>query len=279
MMNNLFENRALCIATKHGKECVISPAIQQLGVLPFTSNLIDTDSLGTFSGEIERTLSPIDAARQKCILANDLTGCDLVIASEGSFGAHPVVGFLPCDEELLLLCDYKNNLEIVVKEISPNTNFASSNITCLTELLSFAESSQFPSHGLIFKDENNKVIAKGITDWSTLTTLYNGAILKNRFIRVETDMRANFNPTRLSVIEQCAIKLVAAAKSKCPRCLSPGFIATEAIAGLPCSSCGLPTKSTLKHVRQCKVCGFADEKLFPHAKRFEDPSFCDFCNP
>jgi hypothetical protein len=58
----LFENRKLIIATKHKKEEVIGPLIQSaLGVIPFTDKRLDTDTLGTFTGEIERTVSPIEA--------------------------------------------------------------------------------------------------------------------------------------------------------------------------------------------------------------------------
>jgi hypothetical protein len=51
----MFEGRRLLIATKHHKEQVIAPVFEkELAVQCFTSDEFDTDSLGTFSGEIER---------------------------------------------------------------------------------------------------------------------------------------------------------------------------------------------------------------------------------
>jgi len=69
---------------------------KELGVICIVPENLDTDLLGTFSGEIERELSPMDAARQKCLLAMELTGADLAVASEGSFGAHPLLYFFTC---------------------------------------------------------------------------------------------------------------------------------------------------------------------------------------
>ncbi|MFX6226246.1 DUF6671 family protein, partial [Acinetobacter baumannii] len=80
---------------------------------------------------MERELNPLETARKKCYAAMELTGCNLAIASEGSFGAHPIIGFVPADEELLVLIDRKNNMEIKVKEISTATNFAGKEITNL----------------------------------------------------------------------------------------------------------------------------------------------------
>ncbi len=88
-----------------------------------TPNELNTDQLGTFSGEIERVLSPIDAAREKCKLAFESTDIDLVISSEGSFGPHPSYFFAPSDEEYLVLKDWKNDFEIVVKTWSLDTNY------------------------------------------------------------------------------------------------------------------------------------------------------------
>ena len=113
--NNFFTNRTLAIATKHNKEAVIAPILEKhLLVTCITPENLDTDQLGTFSGEIERVMDPLAAARQKCYLAMERANTDLAVASEGSFGAHPLLYFLPADDELLLLVDKKNNLEIVV---------------------------------------------------------------------------------------------------------------------------------------------------------------------
>ncbi len=115
----MFQDRRILIATNHGKESVISPLLEQ--ELGLKSELVEnllTDSLGTFSGEIERFDDPLTTLRNKCLLGLKVTDCDLVIASEGSFGAHPSLFFVQSNEELVMLLDTKNNLEISTKFIS-----------------------------------------------------------------------------------------------------------------------------------------------------------------
>ena len=86
-VQSLFRGRKLVIATMHGKEQVIAPVLQEaLGVEMILTGSLNTDTFGTFSGEIPRELSPEAAALAKCNLAMQLTGCDLAVASEGSFG-------------------------------------------------------------------------------------------------------------------------------------------------------------------------------------------------
>jgi len=47
----MFERRRLIIATKHQKEQVIAPLLENtLGVSCFIDESFDTDTLGTFSG-------------------------------------------------------------------------------------------------------------------------------------------------------------------------------------------------------------------------------------
>ncbi|MDP4663699.1 MAG: hypothetical protein NWS74_08540, partial [Salibacteraceae bacterium] len=66
----MFQGRNLIVATKHQKESVIAPLLQTaLGVQCLTNPAFDTDKLGTFTGEVERVLDPIQTARQKCLMA------------------------------------------------------------------------------------------------------------------------------------------------------------------------------------------------------------------
>ncbi len=278
----IFNNRKLLIATKHQKEKVIAPLFESaLGVSCFTSSTFDTDSLGTFSGEILRKDDALTTLRKKCTLAMELNHCDLVIASEGSFGAHPSVFFAQADDELLMLMDAKNELEIVVRELSIETNFNASVITSEDELESFAQKVKFPSHGLIIKpDEKNfQKIVKGITDLGALKKHFHD--IKNEYgsAYIETDMRANFNPTRMKIIEKAAGKLLKTVMTLCPRCETPGFSVAKAMPGLPCEWCNSPTNSTLSLLYSCKKCDFTKEEMYPHNKTKELPDYCNFCNP
>lgn len=278
----MFNGRKLIIATKHGKEKVIAPVLEkEVGVTCLVTSKLDTDIFGTFTGEVEREFDPISTARQKCLLAMELSDCDLGIASEGSFGPHPVIFFTSADEEWLLFIDKKNKLEIIVRELSTVTNFNGKEIRSLSELLSFARLVQFPSHGLIIrKSKDDKInIIKGITEESLLIKSFNTIYTRCGSVYVETDMRALYNPTRMSVIENATEKLVTKLKSGCPQCNTPGFDITQLKRGLPCNLCGLPTNAPLSYSYTCQACHFTCEELYPHKKVKEDPAYCDFCNP
>ena len=281
-MQDIFKNRKLIIATKHQKERVIAPILTEaLGVECFVPDNFDTDLLGTFSGEIERKSDPISTVRQKCLMAMEMYNCDLGLASEGSFGAHPTVYFAAADDELLIFIDKKNNLEIIVREISTVTNFNAREIENTRQLIDFADKVHFPSHSLILrksKDENLDIV-KGISDNVSLLNAYRILFEKHGSVYVETDMRAMYNPMRMAVIETTAKKLVEKINSLCPSCQTPGFDITDFKEGLECSLCYMPTRSIKSVIYSCQHCSFSKEELHPKNKTLEDPMFCDFCNP
>lgn len=277
-----FTGRQLVIATMHGKEKVIAPQLEEkLGVTCFVPEHFDSDQLGTFTGEIQRHRNALDTARSKCLKAMEITGCGLGIASEGSFGPHPTLWFAPADDEILILIDTENNLEISVRELSTDTNFNASEIRSEKELLQFATECGFPEHGLILRKNASETtdIFKGIRDKKLLLSAFRMLLRKYGSVYAETDMRAMHNPKRMSVIAAAAEKLAARLLSKCPACHSPGFGISDRRAGLPCSNCLMPTKGTIALVHSCIKCSYSTEQLYPHAKKFEDPMYCDLCNP
>jgi hypothetical protein len=278
----MFKGRSLIIATKHEKEKVIAPLLDSsLGVISFVNPDFDTDTLGTFSGEIEREQDPIATARKKCLLAMELSNCDLGIASEGSFGSHPSMFFASADDEFLIFIDKKNDLEIIARELSTETNFNGSEIKNEQELLDFADLVKFPSHGLILRTSkaNNKNIIKDITNLEDLKKYFHFMFDNFKNVYAETDMRAMHNPSRMAVIETATKKLVDKINSCCPKCTTPGFSVTDAKKGLACGLCGSPTNSTLSFIYSCQKCQFKKEEMYPHQKTTEDPMYCDYCNP
>lgn len=278
----MFEGRKIVIATKHRKEEVIAPIlIEQLGLDPFVVEGLDTDLFGTFTGEIERDAGPLEALRRKAERAIQITGVDLAIASEGSFGPHPTVFFVPAGEELMLLMDKKNDVEVLAKSISTETNFGSAEVETEEDLLAFADKSQFPSHALILSaaHENNAGFVKGITSKDVLLSSFHDIRERSKTVFVQTDMRALFNPTRMKNIALACHVLMKNIKSTCPGCVTPGYIVSDVLSGLPCSLCGRPTKSTLAHQYVCKKCGQEEIRYYPNLKVEEDPTFCDYCNP
>lgn len=278
----MFQHRKLIIATKHRKELVMAPILEKaLGVKCFVDENFDSDVLGTFTGEINRELDPIATAREKCLRAMNANHCDLGVASEGSFGPHPSLFFMGADDEFLIFIDLANHLEIVVRELSTETNFNGKPIENKKELLLFAEQVGFPSHGLILRNANNDnaAIFKGITDVNALMETYDLILSKYKTVYAETDMRALFNPSRMKVIESATKKLVVKINSQCPQCKTPSFDVKKSKKGLKCSLCGSPTDTTLSHIYVCQHCAFEKEEWYSNQKTTEDPTYCNYCNP
>lgn len=278
----MFAERKLLIATKHQKETVIAPLFEtEFAMHCFTSDAFDTDNLGTFSGEITRKKDALTTLRNKCILASNATQCDLVVASEGSFGPHPTLFFAHADEELVMLKDFKNDLEIVASVMSLETNFNGQVIHSELELCDFANKVKFPTHGIILKPEEKSRfnVKKNLLCKDALISAYHQ--LKHDFTTVyaETDMRAMYNPTRMQVIEKTTKKLIEKIKTLCPQCDTPGFDIVKINPGLPCELCSLPTRSTLNAIYQCQKCAHEEIKMYPRGVKFEDPTYCDHCNP
>ena len=278
----IFEGRTLVIATMHQKEKVIAPLLEtKLGVKCIVSDQLNTDDFGTFSGEISRAKNPLDVLRMKCNAAMDLTNVDLAVASEGSFGNHPLMFFTRADDELLMLVDRQNKLEIVERELSLQTNLNAAFVNNIEELKSFADKIHFPSHAICMKDSESggSYLVKGIQSMNQLKSCFHKCFNEFKSVYVETDMRALYNPTRMKVIEVATAKLCATIASKCPNCSCPGYSVQTVLSGLPCSNCHFPTKSMKALVYKCAQCAFEEKKNFPHEKTEEDPRYCDFCNP
>ena len=278
----MLQGRKLLIATKHEKEKVIAPVLEkELGVKCFVAENFDTDVLGTFTGEVERKDDPITTARNKCLLAMERYDCDLGIASEGSFGPHPSMFFIHADDEMILFIDKKNDLEIIARELSTETNFNGDEIKTEKQLHDFARQVKFPSHGLIIrkaKDDFTEIV-KGIVDSEKLNNTFQHFISTYGMAYAESDMRAMYNPTRMKVIEKAAKKLADKINSCCPQCNTPGFGITDGKQGLRCKQCNFPTRSTLSYIYSCQKCAYTKEEMYPNKKTTEDPMYCDVCNP
>ena len=138
--------------------------------------------------------------------------------------------FASADDEFLIFIDKKNNLEIIARELSLETNLDGKEIRTLEELMEFAQSAHFPSHGLILRRslDDSRDMTKGITDMHELRETYEQLISKYTSVYVETDMRAMYNPSRMKVIEAATYTLIEKINSLCPECHMPGFGITDA---------------------------------------------------
>jgi hypothetical protein len=204
-----FAGRLATIATMHRKEQVIAPALEtELGLTCQVPSNFNTDAFGTFTRDVDRSGDQRTTARRKAEAALDLTGGTLAIASEGSFGPHPQIPFMPCNREVVLLLDQQHGLEIVGEYLSTDTNYRAEAIASVEAALAFAQSVGFPHHGLVVMPQSQgnapDSIFKGITQDADLIAAVETLLVQSPQgrIHIETDMRAMHNPKRMQAIAQ-----------------------------------------------------------------------------
>ncbi|SRX56143.1 DUF6671 family protein [Aequorivita sp. CIP111184] len=280
--SEIFRNRCVVIATMHKKETVIEPLLkQEFGLKAITPKNFDTDQFGTFSGEIERVRNPLETVRAKALAALLQTNENLAIASEGSFGPHPESPFIIGNEELVILIDTKNGFEIIGRHFTEKTNFNHQKIENLNDLKEFSERIGFPEHGIILKISNEKNSESIYKDFKSFDLLHNQVVKlldEEKKVQAETDMRAFQNPTRMEAIKQATKNLVNIINTNCPKCNAPGYSIIEAIRGLRCELCNLPTKGLKGYIFSCQKCNFSCERKKEDVN-FQNATFCDYCNP
>lgn len=280
---NYFESKSFSVATKHKKEIVFSNVFSSLGLFFVPAPQIDTDVLGTFTGETERKHSPLETAVQKVkLLASQFKDVDFIIANEGSFGPHPYIPFVTADSEVIVLFDTKTETYFYLHNITTETNFAEKEISSVHQLEDFLNEIQFPSHAVIVSatsDDGITLFEKAIQDADMLKASINRllSISKNGLVKVQTDMRAHLNPSRMKFIKQCAVKFVEELKIVCPQCNYPQFKISRTERGLPCYNCNTPTQSVKNYYYECKNCNYIQTK--ENEKEYEDPMYCEVCNP
>lgn len=121
-------------------------------------------------------------------------------------------------------------------------------------------------------------IIKWLSEWIVLEDACKQRLLREPAIFVETDGRAHGNPMRMQMIGRATEDLLKKIQSQCPACGSPGFSVSHRIPGLPCSSCGAPTRLIQAEVFICQRC--SDKTVLPKdGSQYADPQWCDFCNP
>lgn len=270
------------LLTQHGKESVICPQLFDSNGLEVAHvSGYDTDKLGSFTRDIPRYGSQLDAARKKARVGMELSGSKLGIASEGAFDNDPYTGMLPWNYELVLLIDDTRNLEII-GFFGGHAQSASSQVSSWDELNALLSEAQFTTHQLVVRpdDEYHPECRKGIKDLGSLRDAFDWAIglSKEGKVFVENDLRAHTNPTRMANILKATQDLSRKMNSSCPKCSSPGFWITDRKKGLPCAYCAAPTNLPIANIWSCTQCDFKEEEVLMDQMK-ADPSKCNYCNP
>lgn len=265
----------LLLSSKHQKEHLLQPIFETLGLQLLVNTGFDTDGYGTFCGAIPRKEGPKITVKEKCLAGMVFAGKRQGLASEGSFGPHPSVPFLSINEEWLVLIDLDRNLEIFGRSTSAEVCHAQLDYRDAAQLDTFLANCAFGKQGLVFKDlQSGDLIEKGIQDPAQLAQLI------KRFPKwqIETDLRAHMNPLRQKNIVAAGRDLIHRMQSFCPACAQPDFSAQKVSGHLPCSWCQRPTESYQFLEYSCSACHYRVIEQRKD-KTFEDPQYCNNCNP
>jgi hypothetical protein len=276
----LYANKEILIATKHQKQRVIGPIIKDSLHSDWRVIEFDTDKFGTFTGEIPRTQNAKDTCIIKAITASQELNYPYVIASEGSFGAHPQIPFLPIQQEIMVFHDAIRDLTIVEQEMTTNTNYQTLLIESSTKLDDFLKMAKFPSHALCLQTFDQKlVIAKGIKNFSKLHQYLEFGYTIAPQLLLSTDMRAMMNPSRMHQIRNLCKKLVQRILTSCPSCQLPGFGLVGYDGNLLCQACQQPSSWHAYEVLACVKCEYQLRKNRSDKQTFIPEQYCQFCNP
>ena len=288
-----YAGRSAVLATMHRKEEAIAPALlSTVGLLVVPAPGLDTDQLGTFTGEISREGTMLDAATRKARLGMSVMGLPLGIASEGTFGPHPAIPFMPAGMELLVFVDDERQVVITESLVAEATNFDHLIISPGEALEVFLERIDFPAHGLIVRPNKGgsiEAIAKGIVEKSEIDRafIHAASLSRDGRARLETDMRAHLNPTRMKSIHPTRMKSIAVLAERlakrlamlCPACGAPGFGRTGTRPGLPCEDCGAPTLMVASEIFGCPGCDHREDRLRFDGFSRAPARNCPECNP
>lgn len=278
-----YVGQRLCLATHHGKQRALA--------LPFALGLgatlevcdCDTDSLGTFSGEVQRLDDALSTCRSKAWIGLEHSSLGLGMASEASFGPHHAVPMLAVGQELLVFIDRARELTVVEQRIGWRTNYAQKRLTPGEDPTPWLKQVGFPSHGVIARP-SERADGPFFKDLTDLVVLQEALAACRRLdsqgqVWLETDMRAHRNPTRMRSIRRLGVALVRRLCAPCPGCGSPGWGVIDRQAGLPCRCCGTPTDLLAVEMWGCPSCPLQVPRARRDGLEAADPGFCPWCNP
>ena len=273
------------LGSMHAKEAALRAPFRRIGVELLVPGGFDTDRWGSFAGDVQRRGSMEEAARAKARAAMIMTGLPVGLASEGSYGPHPFIPFLPLGLELLIWIDDENGVEIVETMSDPAPCFDHLTVRSAAEAEAFLQRTGFPETGLIVAPFANAgplpATAKGVRARAELDEAVASAGCRSPegLAVIQTDMRAHMNPKRMSTIASLGERLVQRLATPCPACRSPGFGKMRPGPGLPCSWCGTPTHEPSGEQRVCETCGHAVFTPRIDGRDSADPGACPACNP
>jgi hypothetical protein len=257
-----YANKRIGLATIHAKELAIGPPFRRLlDAEIVVAPKVDTDILGTFSGEIPRNDELIRTAVVKAEMAFATLDVDCAIASEGSYGPIERVPLNPAGVEIMAFVDRKRGVKIVETLLTHRTNWRMWRLKPGDPLLPVAiKTLRFPEYGIfVMKNSDYGQPVKGLKTVDEVVAAVDREARRSDdgLALMIADMRAHMNPTRMKVLRALGWKLAKRLAHVCPKCGAPGFGFIDSRRGLPCVDCGQPTHYVHFEIDGCNVCGHA----------------------
>jgi hypothetical protein len=279
-----YSGKVIALTTKHSKHRALSPAMRKELKAIVVTVQAETDQFGTFVGDVPRTETARATALAKARLGLEQTGWKLGLATEGSFQSNPFLPGYCLHVEWIAFVDESSGLEILECIKTDKTNFGHLLTKPGQDIQPFLQSSKFGSHSLIVRPNqpSGRVeVFRGVRDLETLmqTTREASEQSLDGLARLETDMRADQNPTRMEIIEALGNRLASRLRKQCAKCWAPGWGLIKVKRGIPCVDCHSPTTLIKAEIHGCGLCDHTEEQSTSDPLSFASPQYCDRCNP
>lgn len=275
-------------ATRHKKETVLRPLLSRCGIGCEAVD-VNTDLFGTFSGEVERTGTVRETLRKKIAAGMERRPDGrLFLASEGSFGPHPLWGWMSTDLESLLFYDRELDLEIYAEHLDTSPMHFERVLEPQDDFRAILRREfGLPEHGVVVRPEKTDMarwrwpVYKGLHhEWQVERAVRDSfAVSSTGRVVLTSDLRAQHNPRRQEAIRMAGEKLIEKLGSLCPICQVPGFAIARGVPGLPCAVCGEASHAARAVLWECAHCVHSEARPRTDGQRAIDPSECEFCNP
>lgn len=280
MAEHPYRGMTAALATRHGKQAAIAPAFRDVLGMDIVVADVDTDTFGTFAGEVSRLDTPLNTALAKAQAGVAASGLRYGLASEGTIGPDPRLPFISSALEIIVFVDVDR--DIVISEWTRATNVVTfrASVRPDDDLHAVLERADFPRHGLLVRssEDSDGLMTKGIMNEADLIDAIEQCFAYSGRAIVESDFRAHCSPTRMATISTCAQLLAERIATPCPACSSPGWGRIEPARGLPCAACGTNVESAIRADRSgCPACPARHE--INRSEQHVDPQWCPVCNP
>lgn len=281
-MGHPYQHERIGLATIHGKHLAVAPPFRRLlGAEIVTAPDVDTDSLGTFSGEIARPAPVVETCALKAELAFRTMDVDCAIASEGSYGPIDRLPFHAAGVEIMAFVDRRRGLRIVETLATHRTNWRLLSFKAGDpEVRAAAIAIGFPDYGVfVICNSDRSQPIKGLSSLDEIAAAVDREASRSDdgTAILIADMRAHRNPMRMKVLRALAYKLARRLDRLCPKCGTPGFGHIASRRGLPCQSCNAPTHWIDFEVDGCSVCGHAEARPRGDGRRTASRLSCTGC--